>query len=71
LAVDLIAGTAIAKFDSKSCNLLFISMSVKQIFQCEKNLVWNQYTQNNLPTGFKQFAKTDASIFGSGLFFSA
>jgi len=63
LAADLIAGSAIAKFDSKSCNLLFISISSKQIFQCENNLVWKRYTQNNLPSGFKQFAKTDASMF--------
>jgi len=43
-------------------------MSLKQIFQCENNLVWNLYTQNNLPTGLKQFAKTDTSMFGTGGF---
>jgi len=64
-AADMIAGSVILKFDSGDCNLLYISLSLKTVFQCTDNLNWKFYIQNNLPTGIKQLAKTDAVLFSS------
>lgn len=62
---DMIAGSIVMKLNSQSCNLIFISLSLRQVIQCDGNLIWNIYNHNAIPTGVKQMARVEGFLFNN------